>query len=82
MAMKVISNKHYLSLQFIFERVVVNQAFKILDDPSHILHAEYELWASGRQYRAISCESSRFKLSFLPISLTLLDKKKERKKTS
>ncbi len=41
--MKVIGKKDYLSLQSIFDRIVVYQVQKILKYPSHILSSEYEV---------------------------------------
>ena len=79
-AMKVMNRRDYPSLQSIFEKVMVNQAHKILDDPTHILHTEYELLPSGKRFRAISYKSNRFKQSFLPTSVALLNKTREGRK--
>jgi len=72
--MKVIGQKDYPPLQTIYENKVVNLAYRILKDPSHILLPEYELLPSGRRYRASRCKSNRYKLSFLPTSIALINK--------
>ena len=73
-AMKVIGKKDLLSLQPIFEKKVISLAHKVLTDPSHILFSEYELLPSGRRFRASRYRSNRYKLSFLPTSIALLNK--------
>lgn len=74
-AMKVIKQKDFPSLHTICESTVVRHAHRILKDTSHILHFEYKLLPSARRYRVSRCKSNRFKLSFLPTSITLLNKK-------
>lgn len=74
-AMKVIGKKDSQSLQTIFERTVISLAHRVLKDPSHMLFTEYELLPSGRRFRASRYRSNRYKLSFLPTSITLLNKK-------
>ncbi len=46
---KIIGMLSPLSLQDIFERSVRKQSLKIIGDPSHILHKEYELMPTGRR---------------------------------
>ena len=72
-AMKVIGRRDSPSLQAIFEKTVLGLANRVLSDSSHILFSEYELLPSGRRYRVCSCKSNRFKLSFLPTSVVLLN---------
>lgn len=67
-AMKVNGNKNYSSL--FCEKIVVKQAQRIVLDPSHVLHSEYEVLPSGRWYRACRYKGYRYKLSFLPTSDT------------
>ncbi|KAF7643944.1 hypothetical protein LDENG_00230620 [Lucifuga dentata] len=73
-AMKVMGKKEYPSLLSTYESVVVRQAQRILKDPTHILYHEYELLPSGKCYRASRCKSNRYKFSFVPTSITLLNK--------
>ena len=72
-AMKVIGRKDSPSLQSIFEKTVVSLANRVLSDPTHILASEYALLPSGRRFRACLCKYNRFKLSFLPTSIALLN---------
>ena len=74
-AMKVIGRKDSPSLQETFEKTVVSLANRILSDPSHILYPEYELLPSARRFRASRCRYNRYKMSFLPTSIALLNKK-------
>ena len=60
-AMKVIEKSDYQTLQFTYEQTVFRQAQRIVIDPSHILHLEYNLLPSGRQYRVPHCKLNRFK---------------------
>ena len=62
----------YQPLQSIHEQSVLMQAQRNTTDPSHILHAEYELLPSGSRYRVPHCEHNRFKNSFVPTSVKLL----------
>ncbi|KAF7645183.1 hypothetical protein LDENG_00208800 [Lucifuga dentata] len=61
-------------LQEIYEESVLKQARKIVSDPNHVLHEEYELLPSGRRYRLPKCGSNKYKFSFVPSSTKLLNK--------
>ena len=73
-AMKIIGHKGQPSLQSIYDGIALKMVHKILNDPTHLLHHEYELLPSGKRYRASRYKSNRFKLSFVPSSITLLNK--------
>lgn len=73
-ALKLVEKSDSQPLQLLYEEVVVRQASKISADPSHILFSEYDLLPSGRRYRASKCKYNRFKLSFVPTSISLLNK--------
>lgn len=73
-AMKTIGTRDYPSLQSIFESSVLAQAKSIISQPFHLLYKEYELLPSGRRYRAVRHKSNRFKFSFIPTSVALLNK--------
>ncbi len=72
---KIIGMLSPLSLQDIFERSVRKQSLKIIGNPSHILHKEYELMPSGRRYRVPICKLNRYKSSLIPLSVNLLNNK-------
>ena len=72
-AMKVIGKSSYQTLQSIYEQSVLSQAQRIARDPSHILHSVYDLLPSGRRYRVPCCKLNRFKNSFVPTSIKLLN---------
>lgn len=71
---KIIGVKEHFSSQSIYEQATLQQANKIVCDPSHILHGEYELLPSGRRFRVPHCRLNRFKNSFVPVSIKLLNK--------
>ena len=73
MAMKVMGKNDYQTLQSIYEQTVFRQAQRIVTEPSHILHLEYELLPSGRRYRVTTCKLNRFKNSFVPTSIKFLN---------
>ena len=72
-AMKVIGKRDYQTLQSIYQQTVFRQAQRIVNDPFHILHSEYDLLPSGRRYRVPHCKLNRFKNSFVPTSITFLN---------
>lgn len=72
-AMKVMGRTEKLSLQSIYEQSVLRQARRVLSDPSHILHAEYELLPSGRRFRIPKTKLNRYKYSFIPNSVKILN---------
>ena len=51
----------------------MQQANKIISDPSHIMHGEYELLPLGRRFRVPHCRLNRFKNSFVPVSIKLVN---------
>ncbi len=72
-AWKIIGVKEQTPLQIIYEQATLRQANKIVCDPSHVLYTEYELLPSGRRFRAPRCRLNRFKNSFIPVSIKLLN---------
>ena len=66
--------KDYPSLQTIYEGSVVRLAHRILNDPSHILFSVFDRLPSGSRDRAYECKIDRLKLSFIPTSITRLNK--------
>ena len=73
-AMKVIGKSDPQTLQTIFEKKVLRLAQGVMSDLSHILFSEYEMLPSGRRLRACRPKSNRYKNSFLPNSIALLNK--------
>lgn len=72
-AMKVMEWTEKFSLQSIYEQSVLRQARRVLLDPSNILQTEYELLPSGRRYRIPKTKLNRFKYSFVPTSIKILN---------
>lgn len=58
----------------IYETKVLSLAHKIISNPDHILHSEYSLLPSGRRYLVPILKTNRAKKSFLPSSISLLNK--------
>ena len=70
---KIIGMQPPCPLQEIFERTLIKQGQKISQDPTHILHKEYEMLPSGRRYRVPNCKLNRYKFSFVPLSIKALN---------
>ena len=70
---KIIGMQPPRPLQEIFERTLIKQGQKISQDPTHILHKEYEMLPSGRRYRVPNCKLNRYKFSFVPLSIKALN---------
>ena len=67
---KIIGQMQPTTLQKLFEEVVRNQGFKITNDPKF---SEDELMPSGRRYRLANCKLNRYKFSFVPLSIKLMN---------
>lgn len=72
-AWKIIGVRQHPSLQSTYEQAVRRQANKIITDPSHALHTEYQLLPAGRRFRVPRCRLNRFKNSFIPTSIQNLN---------
>ena len=59
--------------QAIFEQAISRLAQNIVSDPSHVLNQEYVVMRSGRRYRTPKCKYNRYKHSFVPLSIKLLN---------
>ncbi len=79
-AMKIMGVKQHPTPQALFEETVTRQAQKIISDPTHVLHSEYQLLPSGRRFRVPKCRLNRFKNSFVPLSIKALNDKLARGK--
>ncbi len=73
--MKIMGVKQHPTPQALFEETVNRQAQKIISDPTHVLHSEYQLLPSGRRFRVPMCRLNRFKNSFVPLSFKALNDK-------
>lgn len=69
-----VTNSNYL--QCLYEKSVLREAQKILSDPTHILNSELESLPSGRLLRMHSCRLKRYKNSFIPVAIKILNKYK------
>ena len=58
---KVIGQPPPPAPQDIYDQSVIRQATNIIDDPSHVLHSQFELLNSGRRYRTPFCTLNRYK---------------------
>ena len=73
---KIIGTPVPLNPQELFEQTTIRQAQTILSDSSHPLHSEYSLLNSGRRYRVSLCKHNRYKHSFIPLSVKLINEKR------
>lgn len=58
-AMKIMGVKNHLPLQTINKQSVIRLAKKLVSDPTHILHPEFQLLPSGRRFRVPKCRLNR-----------------------
>ena len=68
-----IVGQRQVDLNILYERRVKEKAMKIISDNSHILVQYFELLPSGKRYRVPKGRSQRFKNSFVPKSINLLN---------
>ena len=68
-----IANSIFKDLKELHDGQAENLAIKIISDPSHILCTCFELLPSGRRYIVPICKSKRYKMSFVPLSISLLN---------
>ena len=61
------------TLQNIFDQAVIRQARNIISDHAHVLNCEYVLMRTGRRFRTPPCKYNRYKHSFVPLSIKLLN---------
>lgn len=63
-----------------FLPAVLSEPFTLADkfalDLSNVLHEEYQLLPSGRCFRVPGCEKNKYKLSFVPHSVTLFNQQR------
>lgn len=62
--------------QELFEQATIRQANVIASDCDHVLNGEYILLNSGRRFRLPLCKHNRYKHSFIPQSIKLLNKQR------
>ncbi len=61
------------TLQELYLSRVRKRAGKITLDPSHLVHSLFELSPSGRRYRALSTRMTRYRNSFFPQAIHLMN---------
>ena len=61
------------SLQKLYNMITIQMAKKIISDPTHFLHAKYDLLPSGRRHRMPAVRTQRAMKSFIPYSIKLLN---------
>ena len=70
---KVVGEKQ-LSMNELYERRVRKKASEIANDNCHVLAQHFELLPSGKRFRIVKARTCRFKNSFIPVSVVLLNK--------
>jgi len=62
-----------LNLQYLYENCILNRVQNILGDQTYFLYSQYELLPSGRRYRVPMYKLNRYKNSFVPVSVQMLN---------
>ena len=70
---KVVGERQ-MSMNELYERRVRKKARAIANDSSHVLVQHYERLPSGRRLRAFKTKTCRMKNSFIPMSISFLNK--------
>ncbi len=68
-----IIGKEQRSLSFLFNRKVLSRAQSVLLDSDHFLYPEFLMLPSGSRYRLPKMKSNRYKYSFVPCAIRLLN---------
>lgn len=58
----------------LYTKQLQRMAFSILDDDSHPLHSEFQLLPSARRYKVPRCRTKRYKSSFVPNVINMINK--------
>lgn len=61
------------SLESLYHKRTLRRAHKIISDITHPAHYAFQLLPSGRRYRTIASRTTRFKNSFIPIAINVLN---------
>ena len=61
------------TLTVLYEKQVLRKDARILAKSTHILHQEYVIVPSCRRFRTVTCKTNRKRLSFIPMSVPLLN---------
>lgn len=62
-------------IQDIADSRCLSRVQRIRSDPTHPQHGLFSLMASGRRFRSIRCRTSRFRDSYFPLAIRLLNAK-------
>ena len=68
-----ISGLPFISLSYLYEKRVLKLSLKILSDSDHVLFTEFVKLPSGRRYLMPRFKTNRYKNSFVPASIRLLN---------
>lgn len=68
-----ISGRSQAQLTDLYNRQVFRRASSLLECQDHPLHAEFKLLPSGRQLRVPVMRTKRYKVSFIPTAIKLLN---------
>ena len=58
----------------LYTKQLQRMAFSILHDDSHPLHSEFQLLPSARRYKVPRCRTKRYKSSFVPNAINMINK--------
>jgi len=70
---KIMGTAPPLNPQELFDQATTRQAKNIISDTNHALFLEFELLTSGKRYRVPMCKYIRYKRSFIPLSIKLIN---------
>jgi len=68
-----IIGKEQRGLSGLFNRNVLSRAHSVISDREHFLYPEFSMLPSGRRYRLPKTKNNRYKFSFVPSAIRLLN---------
>ena len=54
---------------------IFKKANEILNNESHVLHMHYQYLRSGKRLKTLKCRTERYRKSFVPLSVRVLNDK-------
>lgn len=74
LAQKITGGEEKRTIQELYEASISRQAKRIVSDDTHILYKYFNLLPSGRRFRVLLCKSNRYKNSFVPTAIKILNR--------
>ena len=71
-ARKIVNND-LTTIEHLYLQAVERKAVKIINNPKHPLNDNFKILPSGRRYAQIKCRTNRFKSTFIPSAIKVIN---------